>query len=141
MGKEKKHINQKLVNDFAATRSLASELSGWMESARDSILQQLRGGFVCPTSGPYLVVIEKSKQKIIDWKELLQKALTAEFIVQGASPDEAFVRAVSKVNEYESGAKKKTSVRLAVKTNPAFEHKFAAKAISQLKDIKGKRAA
>lgn len=131
-----KYLDQKLVTDFATTRALERELFDWMDAARATMLGQLRSGSECPTAGPYLVVIEKSKQRVIDWQELYRQSAQESHQLQGKTPDEAFGIATQNVADIEKRAKKKTILRLTIKTNLAFEHDMAGKTLGQLQKVK-----
>jgi hypothetical protein len=136
MGRLKKFIDQKLVNDFGVTRALDRRLEDWMSVARERILGELADGLLCPDGGPYLLGIEKGSKVVVDWQGELFTTLVASSMAAGGH-DIRFAEklAAKRIQVIQKKAKRERFARLIVKINPGFEHEFAKQTLEHLATI------
>jgi hypothetical protein len=137
MGRLKKFISQKLVDDFGVTRALDRRLEDWMAVARERILGELADGLLCPDGGPYLLGIEKGSKVVVDWQGELFTALVASYLKDATRPDirVAEKSAAKRIQVIQKKAKRERFARLVVKINPGFEHEFAKQTLEHLATI------
>jgi hypothetical protein len=140
MGRLKKYISQKLVNDFGVTRALDRRLEDWMAVARERILEELGAGLLCPDGGPYLLAIEKGSKALVDWQRELFTSLVAASMAAGAHDIRIAEKfAAKRIQTIQKKAKREKFDRLVVKINPGFEHEFAKQTLEHLATVGDKK--
>jgi hypothetical protein len=137
MGRIKKYLDQKLVDEFAKTRALEKKVDEWLEAVRDGFLEDLKAGTLCPTGGPYLIAIERGSKSDVDWKGELFQWISDIYCsaADGGGRDarrEADKKAAAAIATIEKKAKRKKFERVVVKTNATFAHDISKQVIDHL---------
>jgi DNA-binding transcriptional regulator YhcF (GntR family) len=115
-----KELDQKLIDNFASNRALAKKLDEWIESTRETMIELMKEGYVCPDRGPYLLVIEQATRLSVDWKAAAFDTAVEMFLYNGKKPEEARKAAAKLIANVEKHGKKQKQDRLVVKPNPFF---------------------
>lgn len=115
-----KELDQKLIDNFASNRALAKKLEEWIESTRETMIELMKEGYVCPDKGPYLLVIEQATRLSVDWKAAAFDTAVEMYLYHGKKPEEARKAAAKLIANVEKRGKKQKQDRLVVKPNPFF---------------------
>ena len=128
----KRELDQQLVTEFAEFRALESKIEKWLKIIREHFLEQFSNGYVCPTKGPYLLVLEPGSTANIDWKQEFFLRLKSDFEGWGRTPSMAEQLAAEKMVEMARLAGRDEYQKIAVKSNPGFGGKLMRAIVKRL---------
>jgi hypothetical protein len=130
--RSKKLLDQRLVTEFAEFRALKNKIEKWTKLVSADFLAKFKLGFVCPTSGPFLLEVEPGSTANIDWKEEFFLKLKADIESTGSSCEVAEKLAIETMAEMDRLAGRTPYQKIAVKTNPAYNGKLMAAIVKKL---------
>jgi hypothetical protein len=128
----KKLLDQQLVTEFAEYRSLKTKIEKWLKACGEDFVAKFKDGVVCPSDGPYLIVLGGQDRKNIDWKQEFFQRLKGDFESGGSAPDVAEQLAIVKMVEMERLAGTHRIDQLDVKVNPSYAGKVMRAIVRKL---------
>jgi hypothetical protein len=128
----RKLLDQKLVTEFAEFRALKSKIEKWLDQVRTDLLAKFGEGYVCPTEGPFLLIVEEGSRSKINWKEEYFAKLKLDFEESGSACDVAEQLATVRMAEMERRAGRDSYQKIEVKPNPSYAGKLMRAIVRKL---------
>ena len=118
-----KLLDRQLVTEFAEFRALKTKIEKWLKACSEDFVAKFKGGFVCPSDGPYLLELGGQDRKAIDWKQEFFDRLKSDYESSGSTCDVAEQLAITKMVEMERLAGMDHIDVVNVKVNPSYAGK------------------